>query len=202
MLFYILDLTGVAVFALSGVLAARDRSLDILGVIVVAAITAIGGGTLRDLLLDRHPIFWITDITYLLVIIGTALLTIAYVRIRPPPGVSLLVADAFGLALFALLGAQYAEAAQSPALIVVLMGTMTGVTGGVLRDVITARVPLILQREIYATAAIAGVTAYLVMQALGVPQPVAFAGGMIVVVVLRLISIRWNLHLPTFHNPG
>lgn len=201
MLLYILDLTGVAVFALSGVLAARDRGLDVLGVIVVAAITAIGGGTLRDLLLDRHPIFWITDITYLLVIIGTALLAIAYVRIRPPPGVSLLVADAFGLALFALLGAQYAEAAQSPALIVVLMGTMTGVTGGVLRDVITARVPLILQREIYATAAIAGVTAYLVMQALGVPQPVAFAGGMIVVVVLRLISIRWNLHLPTFHNP-
>lgn len=201
MLLYLLDLTGVAVFALSGVLAARDRGLDILGVIVVAAITAIGGGTLRDLLLDRHPIFWITDTTYLVVILASALLSIAYVRVRPPPGISLQVADAFGLALFALLGARYAQEVESSALIVVLMGTMTGVTGGVLRDVITARVPLILRREIYATAAIAGVTAYLVMQAIGVPQIVAFSGGIVVVVVLRLIAIRYNLHLPTFHRP-
>jgi uncharacterized membrane protein YeiH len=152
-LLYYLDLAGVAVFAASGVLAARDRDLDLLGVIVVAAITAIGGGTLRDLLLDRHPIFWVTDARYLVVIIAAALLTVAYVRVWPPPSATLLVADALGLALFALSGAQLAEAAQCPPLIVVLMGTMTGVTGGVLRDVITAQVPLILQREIYATAA-------------------------------------------------
>lgn len=198
MLLYTLDLIGVAVFAISGVLAARDRELDILGVIVVAAMTAIGGGTLRDLLLERHPIFWITDINYLIVIIVAALLTVAYVRSRSPPMYSLRVADAFGLALFALLGASYAEAAEAPALIVVLMGTMTGVTGGVLRDVLTARVPLILQREIYASAAIAGVTAYLVMQFLGVPQSGAFVAGVVVVVALRLGALRWNLHLPTF----
>jgi uncharacterized membrane protein YeiH len=198
---YYLDLAGVAVFAVSGVLAARDRDLDLLGVIVVAAITAIGGGTLRDLLLNRHPIFWITDTWYLIVIIASALLTVAYVRIRPPPRVTLLVADALGLALFALSGAQLAEAARCPALIVVLMGTMTGVTGGILRDVITARIPLILQRDIYATAAIVGVAAYLAMQALGMPRPVAFGGGMIVVVALRLIAIRWGLHLPVFHKP-
>ncbi|HEU5013369.1 MAG TPA: trimeric intracellular cation channel family protein [Roseiflexaceae bacterium] len=201
MLLYYLDLAGVAVFAVSGVLAARDRDLDLLGVIVVAAITAIGGGTLRDLLLNRHPIFWITDTWYLIVIIASALLTVAYVRIRPPPRVTLLVADALGLALFALSGAQLAEAARCPALIVVLMGTMTGVTGGILRDVITARIPLILQRDIYATAAIVGVAAYLAMQALGMPRPVAFGGGMIVVVALRLIAIRWGLHLPVFHKP-
>jgi uncharacterized membrane protein YeiH len=139
-LLYYFDLAGVAVFAASGVLAARDRNLDLLGVIVVAAITAIGGGTLRDLLLNRHPIFWITDAWYLVIIIASALLTVAYVRVRPAPGATLLVADALGLALFALSGAQLAEAAQCPALIVVLMGTMTGVTGGVLRDVITAQV--------------------------------------------------------------
>ena len=81
MLLYFLDLAGVAVFAVSGVLAARDRELDLIGVIVVAAITAIGGGTLRDLLLDRHPIFWVTDAWYLIIIIASALLTVAYVRI-------------------------------------------------------------------------------------------------------------------------
>lgn len=200
MLLYILDLIGVAVFAVSGVLAARDRELDLLGVIVVAAITAIGGGTLRDLLLDRHPIFWITDTRYLLVIISAAILTITYLRFRNAPGVSLKVADAFGLALFALSGAQYAEAAQAPALIVVVMGTMTGVTGGIIRDVITARVPLILRREIYATAAIAGILVYLVLKALGVPNAASFSGGMLVVVALRLIAIRWDMHLPTFHK--
>lgn len=196
MIFYYLDLAGVAVFAASGVLAARDRDLDVIGIIVVAAITAIGGGTLRDLLLDRHPIFWITDPWYLVVITAAALLTVVYVRLRPPPGATLLVADALGLALFALSGAQLAEAAQTPALIVVLLGTMTGVTGGVLRDVITARVPLILQQEIYATAAIVGVAAYLALQAAGTPKAIAFWAGMVVVVALRLIAIRWGLHLP------
>src|SRR5690606_18820367 len=138
----------VAVFAVSGVLAARDRDLDLFGVLVVASITAVGGGTLRDLLLDRHPIFWITDTWYLVVILAATLLTVIYLRLRQPPGISLQVADAFGLGLFALSGAQYAEAAHSSPMIIVLMGTMTGVTGGVIRDVITAKVPLILRREI------------------------------------------------------
>jgi hypothetical protein len=94
MILYFLDLVGVAVFAVSGVLAARNRGLDLLGVIVIAAITAIGGGTLRDLLLNRYPIFWVTHAQYLTVIIASALLTVGYVRVRPPPGNALLVADA------------------------------------------------------------------------------------------------------------
>ena len=200
MFLYLLDLAGVAVFSISGVLAARDRDLDLLGVIVVAAITAIGGGTLRDLLLDRHPIFWVTDASYLTVIIVSAVMTVIYVRKWPPPGVILLVAEALGLALFALSGAQYAEAAQCPPLIIIIMGTMTGVMGGIIRDVITARVPLILRREIYATAAIAGVVVYLLLQAIDVPRAVAFGSGMVTVVVLRLVAIRWNLHLPVFRH--
>lgn len=200
MLLYFFDLAGVAVFAASGALAARFRELDIFGVIVVAAITAIGGGTLRDLLLNRHPIFWVTDVWYMVVSSGSALATVAYVRIRPPPGATLLVADAFGLALFALSGAKLAQAAQCPPLIVVLMGTITGVTGGILRDVITGQVPLILRREIYATAAIAGIVSYLALQALGLPHPYAFGAGMTLVVILRLVAIRWGLHLPVYRQ--
>jgi len=193
-----LDLAGVAVFAVSGVLAARERELDLLGVIVIAAMTAIGGGTLRDVLLQRYPIFWITDARYLIVIVASALLTVAYVRLRPPPGNALLVADALGLALFALSGAQVAEAAGCRPIIVVLMGTMTGVAGGVLRDVITAQVPLILRRDLYATAAIAGVALYLLLQTVGLGRPRAFVAGMIAVVALRLLAIRWGLQLPVF----
>jgi len=199
-LLYFFDLAGVAVFAASGVLAARDRDLDVFGVLVVATVTAIGGGTLRDVLLDRHPIFWISDPWYLVVIVVAALSTVAYLRVRPPPGATLLTADALGLALFALSGAQVAEAAQCPPLIVIVMGTMTGVTGGVLRDILTAQVPLVLRREIYATAAVAGIAAYLALRAFGVPATASLGTGMIVVVALRLVAIRWDLHLPVFRR--
>jgi uncharacterized membrane protein YeiH len=199
-LLYYFDLAGVAVFAASGVLAARERDLDVFGVLVVATVTAVGGGTLRDVLLDRHPIFWISDTWYLMVIIAAALATVAYLRVRPPPGATLVVADALGLALFALSGAQVAEAAQCPPLIVVVMGTMTGVTGGVLRDILTAQVPLILRREIYATAAVAGVAAYLALRAFDVPATASVGAGMIVVVALRLLAIRWDLHLPVIRR--
>lgn len=164
MTFQFLDLAGVAVFAVSGVPAARSKGLDLFGAVVIAAITAVGGGTLRDLLLNRYPIFWITNAHYLTVIIASALLTVGYVRLRPPPRNALLVADALGLALFALSGAQVAEGVQCPAIIVVLMGTITGVTGGILRDVMTAQVPVTLRRDVYATAAIAGVAVYLLLQ--------------------------------------
>ena len=201
MLLYYLDLAGVAVFAASGVLAARDRELDLLGILMVAMITAIGGGTLRDLLLDRHPIFWISDPSYLVVIIAATLLTILYLRWRPPPGKSFLVADALGLALFALSGAKLTLAAGHSPLIVVLMGTMTGVTGGILRDVVTARVPLIMQKEIYATAAIVGIIAYLALLSFGVASSLAFGVGIAIVAMLRILAIHWGLNLPVAtHN--
>ena len=201
MTFYILDLVGVAVFAVSGALAAGRTELDLLGVIVIAALTAVGGGTLRDVLLNRHPIFWITDAKYLTVIMASALLTVCYVRVWPLPENTLLVADALGLALFAMSGAQVAEAAQHPSIIVVLMGTMTGVAGGFLRDVITAQIPLILRRDIYATAAIVGVALYLLLQARGMRRSWAFGAGMVVVVALRLLAILWGWQLPIFHIP-
>ncbi len=111
------------------------------------------------------------------------------------------MADAVGLALFALSGAQVAEAAKCSPIIVVLMGTMTGVAGGILRDVITAQVPLILRRDIYATAAIVGIAFYLLLQACGLQRSWAFRAGMVVVVVLRLLAIRFSLQLPIFRVP-
>lgn len=201
MLLYVLDLLGVAVFAISGALAAGRVGLDLLGVLVIASVTAIGGGTLRDLLLNRHPIFWIRNPTYLVVIWLTALATVVYTGRLPPPGSALLLADAFGLALFAISGAQIAEAAALSPIIVVLMGTMSGVAGGVLRDVLTAQVPLILRGDIYATAAIVGISVYLALQAVRLPRSLALGVGLTVVVVLRLLSILWGLQLPVFHVP-
>jgi uncharacterized membrane protein YeiH len=199
---YLLDLIGVAVFAVSGALVAGRKQFDLLGVVVIATVTAIGGGTIRDVLLDRHPVFWIRDPTYLLVILAAAALTLLYARVRRPPRTSLLIADALGLALFTISGAQIAEERNLPGIIVVLMGTITGTAGGLLRDVLSAEVPLLLrQTDLYATAAIVGATAYLMLQAAGLEHPYATLAGMATIVALRLAAILWRLRLPVFRVP-
>lgn len=201
-LVYLLSLLGVGVFAVSGALAAGRKSLDLLGVVVIAVVTAIGGGTVRDLLLDRHPIFWIQETEYLVVILAAALFTLVYVRFREPPERALLIADALGLALFTISGTQLAEAAGLSGMIAVIMGVITGVAGGIVRDVLTAEIPLILRRgNLYATAAIAGATVYLILKAVDVPRPVPSLTGMSVVVLLRFAAILWDLQLPVFTVP-
>lgn len=199
MLLYLLDLIGVAVFAVSGVLVAAHAGMDLLGGLALAALTAIGGGTLRDVLLNRHPIFWVKDARYLLVILLAAALTMLYLAFFPPPGRSFLIADALGLALFAISGAQVGEAAGLSWLVVVLMGTMTGTAGGMLRDVMSARVPLIFQQDLYATAAIVGIVAYVVLQKLGAPRGIAISAGVLVILLMRLLAVVWGMHLPRLH---
>jgi uncharacterized membrane protein YeiH len=198
-LLYLLDLIGVAVFAVSGALAAGRRGLDLLGVIVLGTVTAIGGGTIRDVLLDRHPIFWLVDPAYLTIIVVSTLLTVGYVRWRPPPNAALLVADALGLALFSVVGAQIAESAHVPALSGVLLGTVTGTAGGAVRDVLSAEVPLILRKgNLYASAAIAGTSTYFLLEAAGIDRGSASLAGMTVCAALRFAAIWWGLQLPVF----
>jgi uncharacterized membrane protein YeiH len=195
------DLMGVAVFAVSGALAAGRKSLDLLGVVVIATVTAIGGGTTRDVLLDRHPVFWIADPAYLAVIAVVALGTVAWYRRYRVPGDALAIADALGLAFFVIGGAQIAEALALPAISVIVMGVITGTFGGVVRDVLTNEIPLIFRRgELYATTAIAGVAGYLLL-AQALPRPAAALMGMAIIVGLRLASILWGLRLPVFTLP-
>jgi len=198
-MFTALEFIGVGVFASSGALAAGRKHLDLLGVMVIAVVTATGGGTLRDLLLDRHPIFWIEDTRNLYVTLGAALLTVAYTRFFNPPNKLLLVLDALGLALFAIGGAQIAEDAGMTGIVVVMMGTMTGAAGGIFRDIILADIPVVLRRgRIYATAAIVGILVYLLLQGLGVVNAIAAPLGMAIIAALRLAAIIWDLMLPIF----
>jgi uncharacterized membrane protein YeiH len=196
MLLYLLELFGVAVFAVSGALAAARKNMDLFGIIVIAAVTAIGGGTLRDVLLDRHPIFWFQNTTYLLVIIAAAVFTVIYTRYRDVPLKALLVADAFGLALFTVSGAKIAEQLGMPGIIVVFMAALTGTAGGMLRDVLCAEVPLILRREIYATASIAGAIVYVAGQAAGLDSAVVALAAMVLVFALRMAAIFLGWHMP------
>jgi uncharacterized membrane protein YeiH len=195
-----LDLSGIAVFAISGALAAGRKSLDWLGVAVIAVVTAIGGGTLRDVLLDRHPIFWIADPSYLVVCLVATAVTLLYVRLRVPPFRALFVADALGLAFFTIGGTQIAEQAGVSGLLAGLMGMITGTAGGVVRDVLCAEIPLILRRgQLYASAAIAGAALYLALERGGIPRDIAAPVGMAAIAAVRFAAILWRLELPVLH---
>jgi uncharacterized membrane protein YeiH len=196
-LLFWLDLVGVAVFAVSGGLTAARKQLDLVGFLFVGAVTGIGGGTLRDLLLERHPIFWIADPTYLVVCLAATALTLGYIHLRIPAFRTLFVADALGLAFFTIGGVQITEMTGLSGLLAGLMGVITGVAGGVLRDVLCAEIPLILRRgQLYASAAIAGAALYLVLERLGLPRDPASLIGMSAIAGIRFAAIAWRLELP------
>ena len=195
---YLFDLLGVAVFAIRGALSAGRKGLDLLGVIVISIVTSIGGGTIRDVLLGHHPIFWIKDPTYVLIIIIASVFTLFYIRFNKPPFNALLIADAIGLAFFTITGTQIAESAGLHPILIIIMGTITGTAGGVLRDVLSAEIPLILKRDIYATAAISGSIVYLLAEFVDIPNLYSALLGIITVVILRALAIIWGIRLPVF----
>ena len=198
-LLYFLDIFGVIVFAFSGALMAGRYKLDPFGVIVLAAVTAIGGGTIRDVILATD-VFWLTNPTYLYVITATALLTILFIR-RPNriPKRLLLIADAFGLALFAVLGTAKSLSLGAAPPVAIVMGIITGVAGGMIRDVLCNVIPMILQKEIYAFAAMLGGSVFALLAYLGYSENSATVIAIIGALTLRLIAIYWQVSLPAFH---
>jgi uncharacterized membrane protein YeiH len=198
-LLYRLDLFGVIVFAFSGALMAGRYKLDPFGVVVLSAVTAIGGGTIRDVILQT-PVFWVKDPVYLYVILATAVLTIIFIRCpKRIPKRLLLVSDAFGLALFAVLGTEKALSLGTAVPVAIVMGTMSGVAGGMIRDVLCNVIPMILRKEIYATAAILGGTLYTLLLYFDLPQHIAIIGSILGALSLRLAAIYWRVTLPAFN---
>jgi uncharacterized membrane protein YeiH len=198
-LLYWLDLFGIVVFALSGSLMAGRYKLDPFGVVVLASVTAIGGGTIRDMILQT-PIFWVEKPLYLYVILITAVLTIIIIR-QPKliPKRFLLIADAFGLALFAVLGTEKALSLGSPIPVAMVMGMITGVAGGMIRDIICNVIPMILRQEIYALAALLGGGLFVTFGYLGWPENIALITAILGALLLRLAAIYWKVSLPAFH---
>jgi len=198
-LLYWLDLFGVVVFALSGALMAGRYKLDPFGVVVLATVTAVGGGTIRDTILGSLPVFWVVHPIYLLVILVTAVLTIIFVR-RPKrlPRRFLLVADAFGLALFAVLGTEKALTLGAPISVAIMMGMITGVAGGMIRDVLCNVIPLVLRQEIYATAALLGGCLFALLVHFEVTRELATVVAITAALSLRLAAIYWKISLPAF----
>ncbi len=195
------QLAGTVVFAISGVLAVADRDMDWFGALLVGVVTALGGGTLRDLVLGA-PVLWADDTTYLFAALAGAVAAIPLARelSRRSAGLverTIRVADAAGLGLFAIVGADVALELGFSAPVAIVTGLLTGAGGGVLRDVLAGRRPLIMGGEIYATAAIAGATLYVgLVELADVEQAVAGSIGVLVVFAIRVSAIRRDWRLP------
>ncbi|WP_137168544.1 trimeric intracellular cation channel family protein [Salinimonas lutimaris] len=198
--FHYMNLAGVAVCAISGTLMAYQKRMDGFGVIVLAAATAIGGGTLRDIMLDL-PVFWVADPDYLYTTVVAALGTIIWLRfIDYFPYHYLLIADAFGLALFNVVGMEKALTHGAAMSVAITMGTITGVFGGMMRDVICREVPLVFSGELYASTCIAGGLIYAMFYYNGMPNTWSLLAALITTVLMRFASMRWHWQLPVFKS--
>ncbi|MDA7429405.1 trimeric intracellular cation channel family protein [Primorskyibacter aestuariivivens] len=196
-----LDYASVLVFALTGALAASRAQLDIVGFAFLASLTAVGGGTVRDLLLDRHPIFWIADPGFVLVAAGAAGLVFFTAHLVESRLQWLLWLDTFALAVAVAAGTGVAMSLDQSPVIVVIMGISTGCLGGLMRDVVANEVPVVLrQGELYATAALAGAIAALGLQALGVGNGLALLGCAALTWALRAGSLRFGWSLPVYKS--
>lgn len=196
---YLFEHCAVAVCAITGVLAARNKGVDLFGVLVLALVTALGGGTLRDLILGTRP-FWLSDSTFVLTASVAAGVVFFLARFWGMPPLLLFVVDACGLALFTMIGTERALAFSAPKIVAVILGVITGVAGGMVRDLLTGEIPLVLRTGVYlyATAALCGASIFVVV-APRISSPVVSQSIAVAVTLsLRLAAIRWPLRLPEF----
>jgi uncharacterized membrane protein YeiH len=192
---YWLDIFGVLVFAVSGALAADRRGMDLFGFVMIALLTAIGGGTLRDVILDA-PVFWTQGPTDLWLIAFAAFVTFFAANAIQRVERWLVWADAIGLSVFCVIGAAKSLALGANATVAVALGVVTAVMGGIVRDVVCNEVPLILRQDVYATAALGGALTYVLLFAANVGEPIAAWAGAGVCFVVRGAAIIWGLSLP------
>ena len=199
----ILDWLGIAAFATTGALMASRKQMDIVGFILLGTVTGIGGGTLRDALLGIQPVFWVTDPAYLVacIVISAALFFLAHV---PQSRYTLLLwADALGMALFAVTGAEKALLVGAAPVVAIAMGVITATFGGIIRDVLGGESPVVLSREIYVTAALAGATLFVALALCHVPREVGLVAGFVVAAAIRFAALRWKWSLPRYQpRPG
>lgn len=194
---HVLDLIGVFVFAISGVLTATDHDFDVVGAIIVGSVTAIGGGTLRDMMIGQTPVAWMTDTNYLWVILAAVLVSYLFKSYISKLRKGMFFFDTVGIGLFTILGLEKALNIGLEIPIAILMGIVSAVFGGVLRDILTNRVPLIFREEIYATACLAGGVVFIILIQFSEWSLLNMGLSMSTVFVIRYFSIKrnWSLKL-------
>lgn len=199
-MFYLIDILGTIAFAISGVLIAINKKMDLFGILIIAFVTAVGGGTLRDILIGQTPVSWMQDITYTYVIIGASILAILFRNYINYLRTSLFFFDTIGIGLYTLVGIEKGVSAELHPVICIALGTMTASFGGVLRDILCNEIPVIFRKEIYATACILGGVTYFLLKTFPIDGNLVFVISGMVVIVVRLLAVKFKIGLPSIYK--
>ena len=196
---YIIDILGTFSFAVAGALSAMEKRLDPFGVLVLAFVTAIGGGTLRDILIGNLPVSWLSNETATIVIFGSAIMAMLFSRYLRHFTTTLFLFDAIGLGLFTIIGLEMGLSKEFSPGICIALGTITACFGGVIRDVLLNNVPLLFRKEIYAMACITGGLLYFLLEYLNVTSNFSKIICIIAIFTIRVLAFRFKLSLPAFY---
>ncbi|TDU39593.1 putative membrane protein YeiH [Gelidibacter sediminis] len=194
-----IDVLGTIAFAISGVSIAMDKRMDAFGVLIIAFVTSVGGGTMRDVLIGITPVTWMTNMTYVYVIFGATIFTVLFRQKINYLRTSLFLFDTIGIALYTVVGIQKGLAIGLHPIICISLGTMTACFGGVLRDMLCNEIPIIFRKEIYATACILGGITYFVLSQFPIEENVIFLVAGSVVMTVRLIAVKFKISLPSLY---
>lgn len=199
-MFYTLDILGTIAFAISGVLIAINKKMDLFGILIIAFVTAIGGGTLRDILIGQTPVNWMMDMTFTYVILGSAVFAIVLRHKINYLRTSLFLFDTIGIGLYTVVGVEKGIGAGLHPIICIALGTMSACFGGVIRDMLCSEIPVIFRKEIYATACILGGLSYFLLRKLPIDPDVVFVIAGAIVIVVRLIAVKFKVALPSIYK--
>lgn len=199
-MFYTVDILGTIAFAISGVLVAIDKKMDLFGILIIAFVTSVGGGTLRDLLIGATPVSWMKDMTFTYVIIASAVFAIIFRSKINYLRTSLFLFDTIGIGLYTVVGIEKGVNVGLHPMICIALGTMTASFGGVIRDILCNEIPVIFRREIYATACILGGLTYFALRELPLGDNLVFIISGIVVIVVRVLAVKFKIALPTIYR--
>ena len=199
-LFDFLDLLGTMAFATSGALMAINKKFDPFGVFIVAFVTSLGGGTLRDVLIGRAPVGWMLETYYVYTILITVIITIIFRKQIKYLTKSMFLFDTIGLGVFTIMGTQLGVESHFNPIISIALGTMTAAFGGIIRDILCNQIPVIFREEIYATAAIIGSITFLILNKFNIDINIIYVVTISIVIVIRLIAVKFHLALPTFYT--
>lgn len=199
-MFYTIDILGTIAFAISGVLVAFNKRMDLFGILIIAFVTAVGGGTLRDVLIGETPVSWMRDMTYTYVILASAIFAIIFRSKINYLRTSLFLFDTIGIGLYTLVGIEKGLNAGLNPIICIALGTMTASFGGVTRDILCNEIPVIFRKEIYATACILGGITYFVLREFPIKEDFVFVIAGLVVIIARLLAVKFKIALPNIYR--
>ena len=197
--FNILEILGTAAFAISGALSAMNRKLDVFGIFIIAFVTGIGGGTVRDILIGNTPVTWMDNIIYIYLIGIVTILSIIFRTKINYLKTSLFLFDTIGLGIFTIIGVETGIQNNLDPIISVALGVMTGTFGGVIRDILCNEIPVIFRKEIYATACLIGGLVFIVLHKLGVEREIIYIVTSLIVISIRLLVVKFKISLPSFY---